>query len=271
MIEEVRFARDSPLEGDGFEPSVPRVNKELSAKPKKQSADQLPSHGRKSPLTEKAPYKSAANLTFPIVARARHPPCGEALSDVLLRHRQRFERFQVKADEAAALADEIERRDDIESVTVEADPAGHNDQFGLGPAKHRPTQAVEAQFARPFLIATALVHGKVGIAEVNGLGDASVLARSDRIAGVARDGRPEGSLSITVQRTDGRSVTFEASDPSGSPETPLTNAQLEAKFRDCARNAAQPLSDASLDGPLAATGRLQTRPDARELMTPFAG
>jgi hypothetical protein len=23
-IEEVRFARDSPLEGDGFEPSVPR-------------------------------------------------------------------------------------------------------------------------------------------------------------------------------------------------------------------------------------------------------
>ena len=25
MIEEVRFAPDSPLEGDGFEPSVPRV------------------------------------------------------------------------------------------------------------------------------------------------------------------------------------------------------------------------------------------------------
>jgi hypothetical protein len=24
LIEEVRFARDSPLEGDGFEPSVPR-------------------------------------------------------------------------------------------------------------------------------------------------------------------------------------------------------------------------------------------------------
>jgi hypothetical protein len=24
MIEEVRFAEDSPLEGDGFEPSVPR-------------------------------------------------------------------------------------------------------------------------------------------------------------------------------------------------------------------------------------------------------
>ena len=70
----------------------------------------------------------------------------------------------------------IERPDDIASVTVEADPAGHNDQFGRGLSKRCPTQVVEAQFAQPFLIATALVHGKVGIAEVDGLGDASVLA-----------------------------------------------------------------------------------------------
>jgi 2-methylcitrate dehydratase PrpD len=166
---------------------------------------------------------------------------------------------------------EIERPDDIASVTVEADPAGHNDQFGRGPAKRRPTQVVEAQFAQPFLIATALVHGKVGIAEVDGLGDASVLALSDRIAGIARDGRSKGSLSITVQRTDGRLVTVEATDPIGSPDKPLTNAQLEAKFGDCARNAVQPLSDASVDGVLAAIGQLDRLPDARELMTPFAG
>jgi 2-methylcitrate dehydratase PrpD len=165
----------------------------------------------------------------------------------------------------------IERPDDIASVTVEANPAGHNDQFGRGPAKRRPTQVVEAQFAQPFLIATALLHGKVGIAEVDGLGDASVLALSDRIVGVARDGRPEESLSITIQRTDGRSVTVEATDPIGSPETPLTSARLEAKFRDCARNAVQSLSDASVDAVVAAIGRLETLPDARELMTPFAG
>jgi 2-methylcitrate dehydratase PrpD len=166
---------------------------------------------------------------------------------------------------------EIERPDDIEAVTVEADPAGHNDQFDRGPAKRRPTQVVEAQFAQPFLIATALVHGKVGIAEVDGLGDASVLPLSDRITGVARNGRPKGSLSITVKRTDGRSVTVEASDPIGSPEKPLTDAQFEAKFRDCAHNAVQPLSDASVDALLAAIGRLETLPDSRELMTPFTG
>jgi len=165
----------------------------------------------------------------------------------------------------------IERPDDIGSVTIEADPAGHSDQFGRGPTKRRPTQVVEAQFAQPFLVATALVHGKVEIAEVDGLGDASVLSLSDRIAGVAHAHRPRGSLSIIVQRTDGRLVTVEASDPIGSPEKPLTNAQLEAKLRDCARNAVQPLSEVSLDGLLAAIGRLETLPDARELMTAFAG
>jgi 2-methylcitrate dehydratase PrpD len=166
---------------------------------------------------------------------------------------------------------QIERPDNIEAVTIEADPAGHSDQFGRGPQKRRPTQVVEAQFAQPFLVATALVHGKVGIAEVAGLGDASVLALSNRITGVARDGRPKGWLSITVQRTDRRSVTVEASDPFGSPEKPLTNAQLETKFRDCARNAVRPLSDTSLDGLIAAIGRLETLPDARELMTAVAG
>src|SRR6266403_2110664 len=112
---------------------------------------------------------------------------------------------------------EIERPDDIASVTIEADPAGHSDQFARGPAKRRPTQVVEAQFAQPFLVATALVHGKVGIAQVDGLGDVSVLSLSDRIVGVARGERPRGSLSVTVQRTDGRSVTVETSDPIGPP------------------------------------------------------
>jgi hypothetical protein len=41
-------------------------------------------------------------------------------------------------------------------------------------------------------------------------------------------------LSTTVQRTDGRSITVETTDPIGSPEKLLTSVQLEAKFRDCA-------------------------------------
>jgi 2-methylcitrate dehydratase PrpD len=134
---------------------------------------------------------------------------------------------------------------DIAAVTIETDPAGHADQFGGMAAKRRPTQVVEAQFALPFLVATALVHDTVGITEVNGLGEAAVLALSDRIAGVAREGRPKRSLKVTVRRADGRSAAVEATDPIGSPQKPLSEARLEAKFRDCARNAVRPLSDAS--------------------------
>src|SRR5271169_1366322 len=166
---------------------------------------------------------------------------------------------------------EIERPEDIEAVTIEADPAGHSDQFGRGLPKRRPTQVVEAQFAQPFLVATALVHGRVGIAEVDGLGDSSVLALSDQIAGVAREGCPKGFWSITVRRTDGRSVTVEATDPIGSPKKPLSDNQLEAKFRDCARNAMRPLSAASVDATLGVIARLETLVDGRELLAPFAG
>jgi len=37
---------------------------------------------------------------------------------------------------------------DIAAVTIEADPAGHADQFESGPTKRRPSQVVEAQLLR---------------------------------------------------------------------------------------------------------------------------
>jgi 2-methylcitrate dehydratase PrpD len=185
-------------------------------------------------------------------------PCGRPLHSA------------IDAALAARAALRITGADDIESVTIEADPAGHADQFGGAPAKRRPTQVVEAQFAQPFLVATALVHGMVRIADVAGLGDAAVLGLSDRIEGRAQDGRPKGSLSIAVRRTGGQSVTIEATDPIGSPEKPLSDAQLEAKFRDCAHNAVRWLSDADLDGVLTAISHLHTLEDAGQLLKPFA-
>jgi 2-methylcitrate dehydratase PrpD len=171
---------------------------------------------------------------------------------------------------AARAALGITAADDIATVTIEADPAGYAGQFAAGASKRHPTQVVEAQFAQPFLVATALVKGRVGIADVDGLGDAAVLALSDRIVGVAREARPKRSLSITVRRTDGRVVTIEATNPIGSPQKPLSDAQFEAKFRDCAHNAVHPLPDASIDKALATIARLETLADAGDLLTPFA-
>ena len=76
---------------------------------------------------------------------------------------------------------------------------------------------------------------------------------------------------LGLSPSDGRSVTVEAGDPIDPPRKPLTDAQFEAKFRDCAKNAIRPLPDTVIDAGLATIGRLETLADARELMTPFTG
>jgi 2-methylcitrate dehydratase PrpD len=135
----------------------------------------------------------------------------------------------------------------IAEVTMAMDAAGHTDQFESGPTKRRPTQVVEAQFALPFLVATALVHGRVGIGEVAGLGDAATLALSDRIEGeIVAGSRPRGWLTLTVRLGNGQTASVETSDPIGSPEKPLSAALLRAKFQDNAANAIRPIAAADV-------------------------
>jgi hypothetical protein len=86
---------------------------------------------------------------------------------------------------------------------------------------------------------------------------------------VAGAGRPKGSFSITVRRTDGRATTVDATDPIGSPAKPLRPTQFAAKFRDCAANAVRPLPQASVDSALRTIAGLERVDAARDLLTPF--
>ena len=59
-----------------------------------------------------------------------------------------------------------------------------------------------------------------------------------------------------MRHSDGHSVTIEATDPIGSPQKPLSDAQFDAKFRDCAAgDAVRPPPDASIDTALAMIAR----------------
>jgi 2-methylcitrate dehydratase PrpD len=159
----------------------------------------------------------------------------------------------------------------VGEVTMSMDKAGYADQFESGPAKRRPTQVVEAQFALPFLVATALTHGKVGIAEVAGLGDAATLALSDRIVGEVVPGdKPRGWVALTVRLSDGRAIRIESTDPVGSPEKPLGADLLRAKFRDNAANARRPIETADVEAALTALERLEELDDVGSLTRMFA-
>jgi 2-methylcitrate dehydratase PrpD len=99
---------------------------------------------------------------------------------------------------------------------------------------------VEAQFALPYLIATGVVHGRVGITEVADIHNVEVLNIAGRIAGVGAEGGPVG---VTIRLRDGRAATVAIGPPLGSPENRLGSKQLLTKFADCARNAVRKLSD----------------------------
>jgi 2-methylcitrate dehydratase PrpD len=129
---------------------------------------------------------------------------------------------------------------------------------------------VEAQFSLPFLVSTALALGRIGIGDVARVDHPSVLALSDRLQGEARDDAPAGWARIRVRRTDGRLVTVEtAADALGSPELPLSDAQLEAKFRDCAAHAVRPISATTIDQAIEWVQHLETSDDVGGLIRVF--
>src|SRR3989441_6342090 len=72
------------------------------------------------------------------------------------------------------------KRDILDTTT---DPQTYRDQFGADTAKRRPRHVVEAQFSTPFLVAAALVLGKVGIGEVAAVDDSRILALAARLQG----------------------------------------------------------------------------------------
>ena len=159
----------------------------------------------------------------------------------------------------------------ILEVTIAMDATGHADQFASGPFKRRPTQVVEAQFALPFLVATALVHGRVGIGDVARLGDSATLALADRIKGeVVAGTKPRGWLILTLRLASGQTVRVEASDPIGSPEKPLSAAMLRAKFQDNAANAVRPIAAGQVATALEMLEGLDDVADVSMLTLPFA-
>jgi 2-methylcitrate dehydratase PrpD len=83
----------------------------------------------------------------------------------------------------------------------------------------------------PAPIAAAIVHGRVGIAEVANIHDAIVLDLAARIDGVAAGQETSG---ITIRLSDGRGATAKVGLPLGSPENRLS-VELTARATRCGR------------------------------------
>lgn len=188
-------------------------------------------------------------------------PCGRGNHTLLDAALQLYEQLDLAtAQEGKEIAD----------VVVTTNPQTCAAEFGPGTTKRRPTQVVEAQFSLPFLVSVALTLGRIGIGDVARVDHPSVLALAARLQGEAKDDAPVGWARIRVRRTDGRSAAVEtATGALGSPELPLSDAQLEAKFRDCAAHAVRPISATSVDQAIEWVQHVETYDDAAALIRLF--
>ena len=170
-------------------------------------------------------------------------------------------------DAAVALYRELElAHSAIATVVLETDDGSWQDQLAPGTTRRRPAHVIEAQFSTPFLVAAGLVRGRVSIDDVADVDDARVLELAGKIEGHAVQGKARGWARLTVTTADGRCATREVTDPSGSPAAPISEAALEAKFRDCARHGVVALPDAAIAATIASVRALRTAQDARQIM-----
>jgi len=158
----------------------------------------------------------------------------------------------------------------IAEVVITTNAQTYEDQLSPEAGKRRPAQVVEAQFSIPFLVAAALVYGRVGIGEVAGVDDPWVLALSERIKGAVREDVPAGWAEITIRRIDGRVASAEATNPSGSPEKPLSDTQLYAKFHDCATHAVKPIPEEAVEGAIQFVQQMEDATEVTALVRLFA-
>lgn len=156
---------------------------------------------------------------------------------------------------------------EVAEVSVATTAATIADNFNGAPHKRRPTQIVEAQFALPYLIAAALVHGRVGITEVADIYNPQVLAIAAAVQGTVAEQQESG---VTVRLRDGRSASAALGKPLGSPANPISIEQLRMKFSDCARNAVRPLADQMIQDAANTILRLESVPDVSTLLQQFS-
>ena len=132
-----------------------------------------------------------------------------------------------------------------------------------------PQTPAEARFSLKYVVATALTHGSVRLAafETARMGDPATRALMQRIE-VAIDPELDAAFPrqraarVTLAARDGRSETFLQPTRVGDPDAPLSDRQLDDKYRELASPV---LGDAAANRLLARLWKLDAEPNVHLL------
>lgn len=133
---------------------------------------------------------------------------------------------------------------EIDAVTVFNGPGEYPLLADPVEAKRRPESTVAAQFSVPWVVAAALVDGRVSLEHFT----QTALERSDLLAMTARVKTVEdpglvnpaggpGAARVEVTLRDGTVITQEVRAAKGDPVNPMQSSEVRDKFFDCTRTA----------------------------------
>ncbi|HEX6769920.1 MAG TPA: hypothetical protein VF208_11260, partial [Candidatus Binatia bacterium] len=132
-----------------------------------------------------------------------------------------------------------------------------------------PQTGIQGKFCMPYLVARALIDGKVSLHAFTeaAVREPKVLQLAERVQmHLGKDLKasdPGGrSCRVTLRTKDGQTYIREAQHAKGSPDFPLTEAELRGKFSECAREA---LSAEAADRALAQIEGLEKIENVRAL------
>jgi 2-methylcitrate dehydratase PrpD len=124
------------------------------------------------------------------------------------------------------------KADDIESIVLKAHPL----VLELT-GKKNPQSGLEGKFSVYHSSAVAIIHGAAGENEYGDavVRDPAVIAMRDRVSAVVEQGMHEDQVHITLKLRNGKTLEKFVEHAIGSIDRPMSDADLEAKFRGLAR------------------------------------
>ena len=138
-------------------------------------------------------------------------------------------------------------------------------------SKRRPANAYDAQFSIPYIVASALRHGRFSLAELSdqALADAETLALAGRVD-YAIDPRSQFpryySGELAIELSDGRELRHREARNRGCGDLPLSEAEIIAKFAGNLRGTiAEPRTDELCNRILSMDGAAEIRDVAESL------
>ncbi len=160
--------------------------------------------------------------------------------------------------------------DKIKEVTIVASQSAY-DLSQPPEVKKNPRTIIDAQFSVPYVVAVALMQGRVAVGDFTdeSVKRPEILKMAQKITTVldtSMNRHGVGPSTVTITMQDGKIYKEHVEHCLGSVERPMSLDDIARKFRECAPSSIKPLSKEKIEKVVDMVGHLEKLDDAAEII-----